>query len=507
MNLELNLRAALVPVSPGPQVRASVNARLAAARDRRGVFRPLLFAGLAAAAAAAMYAAYQRDVPSQATIAVTRVEPASEPVRMDAQVAGAAPEAAPVIPPPAKIVLQLDELQLHGDNAEARAELREFYATMEKGLRAIPGLMVINAGEGEAPDLRADFRLTITGQQGPVRWDVRSKLRRPARPDAYQMMITGSNLPSVCANVATRPAGMCVSAAQLAAEQVDNFRLELVPGDTEFRLGLRTTALDDRESFAKRFEAVELLSRKAPGDMDAAIIRATLDLIEKAPHSHGMERLLDMLRGHADPALLAALIDMAYQHPAPPVRARALSMLINEYQSSPTARSAIESLAAADRMPLLTHVAERAISGDAGWSKYVLATVHDPTLTSAQRFAPLAYLMQTNQKDDVRQLLDDQFVAALKDVLPGVVGGKDESAALSAFGVMALVPDASTPAAIDLMLAIWDGAGSVPYRAIAIDPLLMHRKDPRVREKLEAIAAGDPDPQLRERASAALQSM
>lgn len=508
MNLELDLRAALVPVTPGPQLRATVNARLAASRGRRGLFRPLLFGVLAAAAAAAMFGVYQRGVPPQQTVAISSAEPAQEPLLMSAGGVDAAPGPASGIPPePVRVVVQLDALQIQGENLEVRTELREFYDTMEAGLRAIPGLKLIQAGHADAPDAHADFRLTIMGQQGQGRWHVRSRLQRPERPGAFQMMIAGSNLPSICANLDARPVGMCVPAAQLAGEQVNQFRLDLLPGDVDFRRGLRAKVLDASETFANRFVALELLSRKARGDMDAAIIRAALDLIAAAPHPHGIERLLDMLRGHADPALLAALIDMAYQHPAPAVRARALSILIDEHKSSPTARSAIESLAAADRMPVLTHVAERAISGDAGWNEYVLATVSDPTLTPAQRFAPLAYLMQTEQKDDVRQLLDDDFVTMLKDVLPGVVGGRDESAALSAFGVMALVPDASTPAAIDLMLAIWDGASMVPYRAIAIDPLLMHRQDPRVREKLEAIAAGDADPQLRERASVALQSI
>src|SRR5690606_14308630 len=173
-------------------------------------------------------------------------------------------------------------------------------------------------------------------------------------------------------------------------------------------------------------------------DMDAAVIRAALDLIGEDPRSTG--RVLDMLRGHSDPALLSTLIDMAYQHPVASVRSHALSMLIDEYNSNPAARSVIASLAVGDRMSLLTHVAERAISGDGQWNGYVLATVKDSSLPPSQRFAPLAYLMQTKQKDDVRKLLDDDFIAALKDVLPGVVGGMDESEALSAFGVMALIP-------------------------------------------------------------------
>jgi hypothetical protein len=295
---------------------------------------------------------------------------------------------------------------------------------------------------------------------------------------------------------------MCVPAAELARGDVYQFHLDLLPNDMSFRRDLRATLLDANETFVDRSNALELLSRKAPGDMDSAVIRAGVDLVNTFPR--GSERVLNALRGHSDPALLDALIDMAYKHTMPSVRAQALSMLIDEYESEPAARSAIESLAAGDRTQLLKQVGERAFSGDAQWNAYVLSTVKDASLRPSERFAPLAYLMQTKQKDDVRKLLDEDFIAALKDVLPGVVGGKDESAAMSAFEVMALIPDSSTPAAIDLMLAVWEGARAVPYRAIAIDPLLMHRNDPRVHSKLEAIASGDPDPQMRARAIEAL---
>jgi hypothetical protein len=406
------------------------------------------------------------------------------------------------VPSPERVVLLLDDLQTIGENAEALGQLREFYDTMEKGLRAIPGLMVVRPDQADLHDVHVDSHLSVVGTGEQKSWGVRVKLLRSDKPNTVQMMITGSDLPSVCASAARRPEGMCVSAAELARGQVFQFHLELLPDDVLFRKDLRATLLDSNENFVNRFNALELLSRKAAGDMDAAVIRAALDLIGAYPR--GTERVLDMLRGHSDSALLSALIDMAYQHPVASVRSQALSMLIDEYKSDPSARSAIESLAVGDRMPLLTHVAERAISGDGQWNAYVLATARDSSLTPSQRFAPLAYLMQTKQKDDVRKLLDDNLVAALKDVLPGVVGGKDESVALSAFGVMALIPDANTPAAIDLMLATWDGASLVTFRAFAIDPLLMHRTDPRVHAKLAEIAASDPDPQLRKRAAEAL---
>jgi hypothetical protein len=462
-----------------------------------------MFGVLLAAAAAAMFTVYERgSMPLTEVVAAPVVEVPEISVA-EAPVAEATPDSALVnVPSPAKVVLLLDDLQTHGENDEALGQLREFYDTMEKGLRAIPGLMVVRPNQADLPDLHVDFHLSVVGTGKQKSWGVSAKLLRSDKPKAFQMMITGSDLPSVCASAARRPEGMCVSAAELAQGQVFHFHLDLLPDDVLFRKGLRATLLDPNENFVNRFNALELLSRKAAGDMDAVVIRAALDLIGANPR--GTERMLDMLRGHSDPALLSALIDMAYQHPVASVRSQALSMLIDEYKSDPSARSAIQSLAVGDRMPLLTHVAERAISGDGQWNAYVLATVRDSSLTPSQRFAPLAYLMQTKQKDDVRKLIDDEFVAALKDVLPGVVGGKDESVALSAFGVMALIPDSNTPAAIDLMLATWDGAGLVPFRAFAIDPLLMHRTDPRVRAKLAEIAASDPEPQLRERAAKAL---
>lgn len=512
MDLEKLLREALAPCEPGRKPEVAVMAHLTAlrSRPRRLVVITSVFA---LAAAAAMLAVSLRDSGSPAPVVAAPAIEIPEISAAEAPASEATPdEATPDsalenVPTPARAVLFLDDLQTHGENEEALGQIREFYDTMEQGLRAIPGLMVVRANQADLSDVHVDFQLTVFGTREQERWGVTAQLQRPGKPEAGQnMMATGTDLPSVCASPARRPEAMCVSAADLARGVVFGLHLDLLPDDTTFRKGLRETVLDASGSFRNRFNALEQLSHKAAGDMDAAVIRAALDLIGENPRS--TERMLDMLRGHSDPALLSMLIDMAYLHPVSTVRAHALSMLIDEYNSHPAARSAIESLAVGDRMTLLTHVAERAISGDGQWNAYVIATVKDSSLPPSQRFAPLAYLMQTKQKDDVRRLLDDDFIAALKDVLPDVVGGKDESEALSAFGVMALIPDGNTPAVIDLMLATWDGASNARASRVslmfAIDRLLMHRTDPRVHGRLAEIAASDPDPQLRKRAAEAL---
>jgi hypothetical protein len=71
MDLEQQLRAALVPVSPGPQLRVAVNARLSAGRSGRKSVRPWLSGVLLVAAAAAMFEAYRYRSSPPATVGVS----------------------------------------------------------------------------------------------------------------------------------------------------------------------------------------------------------------------------------------------------------------------------------------------------------------------------------------------------------------------------------------------------------------------------------------------------
>ncbi len=122
-------------------------------------------------------------------------------------------------------------------------------------------------------------------------------------------------------------------------------------------------------------------------------------------------------------------------------------------------------------------VAGRALSGDGAWNEYVVATVKDASLPPAERFAPLAYLVQTNQMADARKLLDDGVIAALVDVLPALVDDPARGVS-SAVDLLATLSAMDSPSVIDLMLASLDRAQTPASRLFIVEGLGTRRDDP-----------------------------
>jgi len=98
MNLEQQLRAALVPTSPRPQVRASVLERLEAGHGRQGPNRWVLGGVVLAVAAAAAMLAMQLREPVASAFVVDSTPPPGVPrgTSSDVPAAPVATDAAPV---------------------------------------------------------------------------------------------------------------------------------------------------------------------------------------------------------------------------------------------------------------------------------------------------------------------------------------------------------------------------------------------------------------------------
>ncbi len=430
----------------------------------------------------------------------------------------------PVVLPSRTVLLR--PLQVESENPEVQAALREFYSTFAAGLRTVPGLLLLQPDQaGESSEPHTDFRLTFVGSgddgsaqigagfnedgeltsrtrrqpatRTPRKWEVAIQVEgfraqvareRAATKGKYAtmlMIMTGGRLAADCRDARASQSPTCRPAA-LAASLVEQLHIKFLPADPELRRSLQARVLDAGQSFATRFDALELLARNTSGgDLGPEIIRAALDIVATAPNDYARRRVMDLLRGRGQPALLRALIDMSSLEPDTSLRTQALSILIADYKADPAARATLESAASNDPLPLVRQVAARALSGDAAWDEYVVATVKDASLTPAERFAPLAYLVQTDQKPAARKLLDDAVIAALVDVLPPLVDEQSAAGLSSAVLLLAMLPDVNSPAVIDLMLASLDGARTFASRAIIIDALYKHNEDPRVRSKLE----------------------
>jgi hypothetical protein len=181
---------------------------------------------------------------------------------------------------------------------------------------------------------------------------------------------------------------------------------------------------------------------------------------------------------------------------------RALSLLIAEHKEDPAERRALEALAADDPQSLVRQVALRLLTGEERWKEYVAANIRNASLTPAERFSPLAYLVQTDQKQDARKLLDDGVIAELVDVVPALV----DQALVPTTSLLALLPAENSTAVIGLLLASVDGAQKPGSRTLLLGALANRVADPRVRSKLEMIAAADPEPSLREQEAGVLKS-
>jgi hypothetical protein len=136
---------------------------------------------------------------------------------------------------------------------------------------------------------------------------------------------------------------------------------------------------------------------------------------------------------------------------------------------APKVRAQLESIAESDPNRLNRMVATRALSGDAKWNEYVVASLKDAALADAERLEGFAYLGGTGAQINVNNpLLDDAAITVLR-------AGNGLSA-------------------------------SSPVRGAMLVPLMMNKgADPAVRQAVEELATSDPDPLMRRRAGQVLQ--
>lgn len=312
-------------------------------------------------------------------------------------------------------------------------------------------------------------------------------------------------LSSSCGDSAVRRSEYCGRTPALQGAIIaEQMRTRIFPVDQQLTSNLQAKVLDSGRPYRERFDALGLLARSNDDRaMNLAIVRAALELAATAPHEGLRGRVLDLLRGHGQPGLLPALIDMAGRGPDMDTRLRALSLLIADYGEDVAARKALEALAASDPQPLVRQVALRSLSGEEQWKAYVAANLRNESLTPAARFSPLAYLVQTNQKQDARKLLDDAVISALVDVVPALIN--EQKARMDALEVLALLPAENSPVVIDLLLASMDAARDAGFGELLLSALARRHEDPRVRIKLEKIATDDADQSMRDRAAMVLK--
>ena len=187
-----------------------------------------------------------------------------------------------------------------------------------------------------------------------------------------------------------------------------------------------------------------------------------------------------------------------------------MTTLATDFKDAPGARAALDWVAATDAKLLVRKVAERALSGDAAWRDYVVSSVKDTSLPVSGRFEALNWMLENRRSDSTMQAT---MTAVVPELLQGGVGPladvlvrarKEKVGGLSgvtSVAMMELVSSTNHPAVPELLIACFDGMpGETTLYFMA-----RHHEDPRIRNKLEEVAASYADEKLREKAASYLR--
>jgi hypothetical protein len=551
MNLEQRLRMSLAICEPGPQPLAAVMAQLSAAGPRAPGGRRrgriiIVSAVLALAAAAGMLAAHLTSIPepistalpvTAAAVAAVPAEPAlagrtdgavtpapATNAVVQAPTAMPAP-AEPMQPAAASFTVLVQPLQFETEAAAARSRAQQYFDALLDELRAVPDLVLLgpDGGNGAA---QAEFRITVTADDtrdmeklaGKAMWQV--SLRTEVwRGGAYRQEFQGSGGAGGTLDPPSCPQGMgqpvkCGPAAD-AARAVTSL-LKVFPATPALAALLRARndeAVQARTASGEKRVVINIdpLRTGATAVMDARVMQTILERIAQVPAPEARAVLWSSLRGQKQPELLPQLLKALREETAEAVRREVMTQLALDFPDDSATRAALTTAAADEPGTLTGQIARRALSGDESWRAYVATTVRDTSLSTAQRLDPLNWMIGAAQLDPrmdatfktvLPALLDGDGVAVLADLL--TVGQKQSAAMLGGLGGMTLLVRLGVmdhPAVADLLVACFDAMPS----EITLRVLAQRRGDPRVRNKLEAIAAGDADPKLRQVAASFVQ--
>lgn len=540
MELEQQLSAALAPCSGGAQLRTAVMGRVAAVawRSSHGRRKPsrlvLLGTILAVAAAAAMLAARLLPMPApQGAVIVPQsaAGPAQVAVVAKPPPAPAAVTTAPslpdaqalanaVVPTVRSFRVRVMPLQNEATNPAARFAIASYYNALLQGLSAVPGLTLVDPDAGATTtEHAADFRLTITGA-GPLpggKYSTELQAAIYGPEGRYWARVTSAltgEIAPACAGAVTA----CDDPSSVAAMQVKLLRHAVFPASPSLRQDLEAQLLDTARTPVQRVNALaSLATLQDPGaagnprigpDLkalrDPAIVRAAIDVAAAATDPSLRAAVWHTMSGVRSPELVQPLIDSLQVDPARQVRVEVASTLAAGFSADPRVRAALEAAAVQDSSPLVRALAQRGLTGDAAWNKYVVATLEDTSLPPAQRIEALFHTVNQpgSLPTDLRQVLDDDAaVRALAQVLPKAwnsLPGMGTTVLLSRLGSL------DHPAITAMLLDSLSKSDEPAIRRVLVSQLATRCGDSRVRAALARISTGDADPELRQTAAKAL---
>lgn len=552
MDLEQQLRAALVTITPGPHVRAGVIERLGANSARRRPNRWLLASAVLALAAAAAMLAMQLLERQTAAVAVesqlTPQDPSTDGSGLteapDIQAAipeqpvasaGTAQKVDPAVKP---FTVQVLPLQSNAEDALRTEAIEAVYAAFVNGLRAVPGLTLVGTASDSDALEPADFRLTLTGAvtQGAP----------PGGPD-FTMRVAAQRFGSggiEAGNLSTGASGesvpRCVSPASIDVFAVDAacadaigvatrllamVRKMLFPPDPQMQRHLQAQLVDQAGESAVRLRALSDLASLGrasgayrgdelpPGLRDPAVIRAAIQFATTAQDPAVRAQVWYLLRRSRDPGLVIPLTAVLRGDGDDDTRVQAVEALRAGFATDPLVRAALADAASGDRDPMVRALAQRALGDDASWTAYVEDSLKNEELSPVERVAAFfhAYGLPSPRgyaglSPDGRILrkLDDASVRALAGILPRAVADSEQyaRASLTLVSQLAQLDHPAIPAMI--IDGLENGATWMDPN-YAIQALRRHTAIPKVRATLQKIAMEHPTPRVREAAAETLR--
>lgn len=517
-------RLAAISVPPMPNLLAGQCEALVAGlptsgaklgRGRRPHHRFLLIGALAVlSAAAAMIEVVPRVVAESG--APRRGDTGADSV---AQTVEGSPAAAgsSVTTPAGRFTVHLRSLKYESPDAVALRKVQEYHTVLAEGLRAVPGLQLLDDEAVARAGVPASYRITIESPDAAAAeralandvWSAtfRAEVLRSASDDgsassgagyvsAEGLTRGGMGGPESFAgkSIVVPHSGQCgvlilCTPRSIADWQIKDLRLQVFPLDGSIQQELEARFLDPSLPVAEHFQALndlQAVTRRGKSSMSDAVVREALARMERTPQKEDRNLYLAFLVGQRHPGLIQPLIDMALRDPDDGARRAAIEHLAADFRDDAAVRAALESVFRNDRSELNRKVAERVLVGEAPWNDYVVATMKDTTQTVQHRLEPLRWMIDHGIS-----------VAPLADAVLGedrqvivnllVQAGKDRhnfaTRALGAFGSM------NHPDAGRFVLAVFD---AVPDHE-RLRLLERHLADPDVRARVEQIAAGPSD--------------
>jgi hypothetical protein len=534
MDLEQKVRAAFVLHEPSPDFEDVVMARLSA-KSWRSLHAPprrrrhfLLFSVMfVVAGAAAMGIAFRGELVPR-VIAQSAVPDRAKQVAVPAAQNAAVEVTASAIP--VDFTVHLRSLRHDAMDVIVLGKVREYYRAVSDGLRAIPGLRLVDDQVAEKSDKPASFRITIDNPDAHAaaqmvsrnEWAATFKvevLKAGVYVPAEGRTRGGAYSPGLLAAQATGgplsgtgcAAVILCSPVTIAAWQIKDLRMQLFPFDPSLQQELEARLLDSTSSFLQQREALNDLhdlGERVRRPMSTPVVRRVLQQIasEHDPGERGV--LWYFLGGQRDPEIIPPLINAAQLDPDDSVRLGATSQLAEDFPSNPAVRAALQLIAQRDPVLLNRKVAERAMAGDAPWIEYVVATAKDSTQPVQQRLAPLQWMMiesvgtgKAGPGNHHLASLASNFFGRDKQVFIDLFAraGRGATSSLST-RMLEAISSLKHPETSGFLLAVFEAHPDF----IRLSLLEEHLDDPQVRKRVEELAAESAIPTLQETAAGIL---